>query len=175
MKRLLVVLLCACGGDPVGDQEAKPELTFKAMHFAQYEHGKLMFAANARKATGDLRNGLALTNVSVNHRGFDPVGNVLITAQSGRVATQGNEASDMEFAGGVVIKDQHGRVLTTERATGSFADKKISAPGACTLSSPELKLNASGVEGSLETMEFTLKGPITGLFDASQRTLPMRH
>ncbi len=175
MKRLLLVLFCACGAEPVRDVETKPELTFKAMHFAHYENGKLMFAANARKATGDLRNGLELTNVSVTHRGFDPVGNILITAKQGRISTQGSEASDMEFAGGVIIKDQHGRVLTTESATGSFAEKTISAPGACVLTSPELKLNASGVQGSLDTMEFTLKGPITGLFDASQRSIPIRH
>ena len=174
MRRIALALICACHGEPVREEEKKPELTFKAIHLAQYDHGKLMFAANARKATGALSSGLELTSVSVTHRGFDPVGTVLITAKHGRVSTQGNQESEMEFEGGVVIKDQHGRVLETERATGSFAEKKVFAPGACVLTSPELKLNANGVEGSLDTMEFTLKGPISGLFDPSQRTIPMR-
>ncbi|MCC6810992.1 MAG: LPS export ABC transporter periplasmic protein LptC [Deltaproteobacteria bacterium] len=161
----IVALCAACGGTTRGPSKDDPELTFKGMRFAQYENGTPIFAATARSAKGDMKSGLELSRVTVTHRGFAEAGTVVITADTAFVATEGNEAKQIDFRGGVVIKDDHGRVVKTDRALGSFSDKRVSAPGAVTLASPEINASATSIEGSLDTMEFTLHGPVEGRFD----------
>jgi LPS export ABC transporter protein LptC len=165
---LTLFVLASCDkGTTTAASKREPELTFKAMRFAQYENGKLIFSATARGAQGDLRGGLELDRVTVTHRGFEQSGTVVITAKTGVVGTEGGDPSAIAFSGGVVIKDEHGRVVTTESARGTFADKRVSAPGHVTLASPELNAQAESVEGSLDSMEFVLHGPVTGTFDAA--------
>lgn len=161
-----VLFFVACRSEAVAPQTSERELTFKALRFAQYEKGKPVFSATARSADGDLKAGLELSQVTVMHRGIQQIGAVSITAQRGVVGVDGSEPSAIEFSGGVVIQDEHGRTVTTEKALGTFADKHVSAPGAVRLKSAEINAEAQGIDGSLDTMEFTLKGPVHGTFDA---------
>lgn len=144
------------------------------MAMTQYENGQEVYRATARKAEGNL-TALTLSEVTVKHKGSDSSGVIHIRAGAAKVE-MGSDAVDLlAFSDKVKLTDQHGRTLEAEEAVCSYRDKTVSAPGVIKLSGPALNATAqNGVTGSLESLEFTLQGPVSGSFDPSQADTKQR-
>jgi lipopolysaccharide export system protein LptC len=175
--RALLLLLVACTAKTTRKREPEAELTFARMRLMELDHGKVRYTAKAAKAEGSLNGNLALSDVHVVYRSdatnkddkAHQLGTLRIDAQRGRIESGEPKIAAIAFEGGVKIRDGFDRLLETEAMSCSFAEKKLRAPGATHFKSKELEVNASSIDGNLETQEFTLNGPIRGHFDPSAR------
>lgn len=152
------IFFTSCSNPP--PTTSHPELAFSDMTITEYNHGSLVYSAHARTAVGS-RHDLDLQDVNIEHRGAKLVGKIAIASKHGHLNI---DKGGIEFDQGVNVKDTNGRYLLTEQVTYTPDKQILLIPGKITLSGRDLNMTANRVQGTIDSEQYTLEGPIEGTF-----------